>query len=354
MKTRRSQPRCVRCKGSIDGTSASYCVSQESDPVHVHRKCFECMKCTTPLNLKTAIFPKNSGLILCQRDFKDYCSSKSSSSKNTKKKLASPGSKKAPHSTVAPVTISVPEPARSNSSEDVKPIVVELRPVAALVSTADHAPGETEQSIPLPAQVKSEPLSPTPKVAPSASGAKVNFPPSKQPAFPNTFHSIPPDTFSSSPSMPPLEPSFSLLPAFASETPTSVKPDEQAKADSLNNNVLHTVTSCFRTPEMLQRVKVEPDASEELIDVEDLEEDESNRRTRRRKPTKTGKFRAFLTEKHKHVLEKLWEKTKFPGKEEREKLGQQLGLDQRQVQIWFQNMRSRERKEQHGGKQVYV
>lgn len=64
-----------------------------------------------------------------------------------------------------------------------------------------------------------------------------------------------------------------------------------------------------------------------------------------KKKTKTGKHRAFITDEHKAILEEVWKTTKFPEKDARVEIGQRLGLDQRQVQIWFQNMRSKEKKE---------
>ena len=333
MITLRSQPRCVRCKGFVDIKSEPYYVSQEefrtSVPVYVHRRCFECMQCTTPLNLRTAVFPKNSGLILCQRDFKDYF-------------LKS----YAGDTLAAPVITSEPEPNTSDSSEGAQPIFVEFGAFVAPASSVDDAPSETVEP---QAQARSEPSSPQEIVSSEAETS---------PSTPHALRPASPVDHQTSPSMLIRYPSGSLLPVtitfpkLDTTTPTTAtstvsttcnKWEDRAKLDLENNNNLRTDESCDQFLAHVRRRPVKKelmslDVSEESFD-EVIEAGESMRRSRRRKPTKTGKFRAYLTDKHKHVLEKTWHRCKFPGMEERVKLGKQLGLDQRQVQIWFQNQR---------------
>ena len=51
--------------------------------------------------------------------------------------------------------------------------------------------------------------------------------------------------------------------------------------------------------------------------------------------------RSTITMDQKVLLEEVWERTRFPSREERVSLGLRTGMDSRQVQIWFQNMRSK-------------
>jgi len=55
------------------------------------------------------------------------------------------------------------------------------------------------------------------------------------------------------------------------------------------------------------------------------------------------KTRRKTTSTEKQVLMKIFEEENnlYPNKELREKLGQQLGMTARQVQVWFQNQRSK-------------
>lgn len=358
----------MRCTGSIDDSLEYYSVSRElntSEPVYVHRKCFECMKCTTPLNLKTAKFPKNSRLILCERDYKDY-EPKSPKEKCFRRKVVS-RSRNRPSETVKEDTTPVIEPVPSDSSDDVKPINLQLQPEVSPVPTSDPATNESEPPVPLLTEVKQEPLSPE-ELAPS--GTKVDTPsftlpiiPSNpavtnqplassrsMPALLNVRSSTQPVSnrpLNPSLSLPNLESSFTILPVTSNLTGAKTTSGQleklPVKEAPLNNNVLPTDEAQQQQETLaFPQVKEEPIASEELIDVEGLEpedNDELAKRPRKRKPTKTGKFRAFLTEKHKLVLGQAWLKGMFPSKEEREKIGQELGLDQRQVQIWFQNQR---------------
>ena len=76
-------------------------------------------------------------------------------------------------------------------------------------------------------------------------------------------------------------------------------------------------------------------------DDESMSESLTKTATRFRK----GKFikHKYLTEKQKIVLKELYDETNFPDLNTRQEIGSSIGLKPRQVQIWFQNMRSKER-----------
>jgi hypothetical protein len=66
------------------------------------------------------------------------------------------------------------------------------------------------------------------------------------------------------------------------------------------------------------------------------------------------KTRRKTTSAEKQALMKIFEEENnlYPNKELREKLGQQLGMTPRQVQVWFQNQRSKLAKRSRGGTQA--
>ncbi|WVN87316.1 uncharacterized protein L203_102494 [Cryptococcus depauperatus CBS 7841] len=59
---------------------------------------------------------------------------------------------------------------------------------------------------------------------------------------------------------------------------------------------------------------------------------------------KKKRTRALMTHVQQAGLMGLWKKTKFPTTNDREILGQEIGLTSRQVQVWFQNQRQKGRK----------
>ena len=56
------------------------------------------------------------------------------------------------------------------------------------------------------------------------------------------------------------------------------------------------------------------------------------------------RHRAVISSEHRLILEEAFQKSHFPNRATRVKLGFKTNLDQRQVQIWFQNQRSKAKK----------
>ena len=54
--------------------------------------------------------------------------------------------------------------------------------------------------------------------------------------------------------------------------------------------------------------------------------------------------RITISEEHKNLLLEMFEKKTFPNAKERRQLAELTGMSPRRVQIWFQNMRSKEKK----------
>ena len=54
--------------------------------------------------------------------------------------------------------------------------------------------------------------------------------------------------------------------------------------------------------------------------------------------------RITISEEHKNILLEMFEKKTFPNAKERRQLAELTGMSPRRVQIWFQNMRSKEKK----------
>ena len=57
------------------------------------------------------------------------------------------------------------------------------------------------------------------------------------------------------------------------------------------------------------------------------------------------RHRSFITTAQKELLEEVWKRTRFPSTEEKISLGLRTALRPQQVQVWFQNMRSKEKRE---------
>ena len=54
----------------------------------------------------------------------------------------------------------------------------------------------------------------------------------------------------------------------------------------------------------------------------------------------------MFTESHLQILENCFHEVKHPDTSRREKLAKQLGLPVKTIQIWFQNRRAKERKDE--------
>ena len=107
-----------------------------------------------------------------------------------------------------------------------------------------------------------------------------------------------------------------------------------------------TVNIYDATTESLFRLVKEEQAPVERVDIGQARaDDEAQERVQAPLYSlSSAKQRAIISSEHRQILEEAFRKDMFPNKQARMMLGFQTKLDARQVQIWFQNQRSKAKK----------
>ncbi|KAL6066379.1 Mix paired-like homeobox [Balamuthia mandrillaris] len=152
----------------------------------------------------------------------------------------------------------------------------------------------------------------------------------------------------SSPCSSPSSPSFQFVPGLKEEQPT---PPQKGEATTEVASILASLPFYVSLHQAYKQAleKEEARAKEEEERMKNgLHEGAGiTKRPPRKKPSKTGRRRIKTTEAQKEVLEKIYETTKWPDKEMRAYLSEFLQMKpQRRVQVWFQNRRAAEKKEE--------
>ena len=321
---------CIKCKVDIHDSQQSYQMrdqAMENDVFFVHRSCFECMNCTLPLTKNNFRIPAKSNLLLCSDDYQELVR-KSPNCKKCNKKCAADKVKVDGdfyHSKCAPVVpetqdLQSLEPIHLDRADDKQDIFPSLDLFAQINLKADPQPVEPTPAV----QNKTEPspsncnLQPK-KQEPSCLNGNYYLPP--PPYLPNPIYMMQTQPHQQPVMYQSRQPPYYSYPFLVPPQNNSGQNTDSISHTSSNNNNNEIETKSSKV-DVKKEAETDSIAAENVKDVHEKNPDQitMKRKSAVRKPTKTGKYRALITEEHKVVLEATWNVTKFPDKDERIRL----------------------------------
>ena len=388
---------CFNCKYCIGPEEASSTVTEELDisKVHFfHQKCFNCVECAVPLSVFTAIVPYRSNLLLCPNHFDviwkkapicPTCGNKCLGECKISEKIIyhpdcdTPSQSTSSFCTIENLSLDFMKDATSEILPSWQPNLNpepitddgngsgQLQPAAgdgdtkiftlqkASSATYSQYNGNYFPTMPLKEEMPPYHHLPVPEMVPYQ---QQPIQPLQQnySLFYQQQHTDGRENQQQQPvNFDEMQSYFFRLPESTLAAPQNFPHGDLAaknfQPEPRNVYKLQQPNFQFPAPDNIQLQNqvynlVNPSTNEVVHQITiDKHQHTLTKKVKSESPKCTRRQRATITPNQKYILEEAWSNTKFPNRQQRNNLGVRTGLDQRQVQIWFQNMRSKEKKD---------
>lgn len=357
-------PKCFKCCGEVNESNPSFQLTEDTNPdkvLHIHRKCFECSMCTQTLSLSNYI-TVNAGNLVCKFCFQKYFPTPQSvlipaeqtPSTDRPQLNANVFAHTRDHLRDPLIETEVKSETKKERKEepltyfDLKPVPPTSLPMvanqASLYQQLVHQYGMSQPQMNVPFMMPQTQLQ-SPFMMSQQNGIGEYLMQQYQQQHQQADSYLSSNSPSSSMYSSPEQQQQRQHGVF----PTS--PDQrQTVVQTTNNNnggtpytmaqITYSVPMMF-PQQCIDKKTVAPQSPES--DPLSLQPQSGQTKKRRKSSKPSSRNRTTITEGQREILMNVYSRTSFPNNKERRELGIQTGLCARQVQVWFQNMRRKEK-----------